>query len=137
MMNLYREEEKAPRESLGQKIKNLKADIKLNWETSALNRKKAIKTVRKAMQNIDVKDVESVQKIRDLVVSLELCSSMYGPALDMAEFEAFVDKLKQNEQLSELETSLRGELNCYPEFRAKKAKEAVQPEEQTGIQPEA
>lgn len=113
MMNLYREEEKAPRRTLKQVIKDGIDSAKLALSTGSSRRNKMIKTIAKEIKSLDASDAETMQKIHRLVVSYELCSDMYGKTIEEADMKAYLQKLQENGTLKEIEESIKNEMKCY------------------------
>ena len=97
MFNMYREEEKTPKvkRSLKGIIKDIIYDLKLNFECSAINRKKQIKKMQKLINEVEYTDVETMEQIRSTISRYELDCKMYGPAIDDESLQLFEQKKEQ------------------------------------------
>lgn len=95
MMNMYREETPKERKSIKGIIKDFIYDLKLNFECSAMNRKKQIKKMKKLISEVDYTDVETMEQIRSTIVKYELDCKMYGPAIDEESMKLFEQKQEQ------------------------------------------
>lgn len=113
MMNMYREEEREPRKSFKDKIKDEIEFIKLTIDTSAPRRRKMIRTITKEVQKLDATDAETMKKIHKLVVCYELCSPMYGKTMDEADMKVYLQKIQENGTLKEIEEDIKREMRCY------------------------
>jgi len=99
MMNMYRETEKKPRETLSEKIDKLVLSVKVGH----FNRIWLVNKVTNAINKVDVSDTKNLQQIANIVASYDLESLTYGKALSQDTIEKFVSKviMNQNHILSE------------------------------------
>ncbi len=81
------------------KVSTLKEDICLSLATSPYKRKNAIKYIEKELPNVSLENTEMLNKISDLVSSLDLDDPRRGKVLPKEYLDMLNQKLEENKNM--------------------------------------
>ncbi|MGN1200751.1 MAG: hypothetical protein ACI4R8_00605, partial [Candidatus Caccovivens sp.] len=96
-----------------ERVKSLKKFMKLSFETSQYKRNKSIKVIEKTIECLKLADVETINKIADMVDTYDLCDNRYGKTIKEDSYNKLIDIAHKNKDLAETESALRKNLVCY------------------------